>query len=94
MVCSSDMVGRRQSLCPARPVHVVPARHSTQLLGPVIDGYMRNTPEALRFVDTAAKQGVGAAITARDRPFGDYSQAPAARQPKREHVIRPHRRRK
>ena len=68
--------------------------HSTQLLGPVIDGYMRNTPEALRFVDTAAKQGVGAAITARDRPFGDYSQAPAARQPKREHVIRPHRRRK
>ena len=30
--------------------------HSTQLLGPVLDGYMRNTPEALRFVDTAAQR--------------------------------------
>ena len=37
--------------------------HSTQLLGPVLDGFMRNTPEALRFVETAATQGVGAAIT-------------------------------
>ncbi len=63
--------------------------HSTQLLGPVLDGYMRNTPDALRFVETAATRGVGAAITARDRPFGDYSQAPRARQPKPEHVIQP-----
>ena len=30
---------------------------STQLLGPVLDGFMRNTPDALRFVDTAAKRG-------------------------------------
>ncbi len=28
---------------------------STQLLGPVLDGYMRNTPEALRFVEVAAR---------------------------------------
>ena len=62
---------------------------STQLLGPVLDGFMRNTPDALRFVDTAAKQGVGAAITERDRPFGDYSQAPPSRQPDRTHVIQP-----
>jgi enoyl-CoA hydratase/carnithine racemase len=62
---------------------------STQLLGPVLDGFMRNTPEALRFVETAATQGVGAAITQRDRPFGDYSQAPPSGQPTRDHVIRP-----
>ena len=62
---------------------------STQLLGPVLDGFMRNTPDALRFVETAAQQGVGAAITERDRPFGDYSQAPPSRQPDRTHVIQP-----
>ena len=62
--------------------------HSTQLLGPVLDGFMRNTPDALRFVETAGTQGVGAAVAERDGPFGDYSQAPASRQPKREHVIR------
>jgi len=61
--------------------------HSTQLLGPVVDGFMRNTPEALRFVETAASAGVAAAITQRDQPFGDYSQAPAARQPSRAHVV-------
>jgi enoyl-CoA hydratase len=68
--------------------------HSTQLLGPILDGYMRNTPDALRFVETAAKQGVAAAVAERDRPFGDYSQAPPSRQPKREHVIRPGKRKK
>ncbi|HVO25867.1 MAG TPA: crotonase/enoyl-CoA hydratase family protein [Candidatus Margulisiibacteriota bacterium] len=62
--------------------------HSTQLLGPVLDGFMRNTPDALRFVETAATQGVGAAISQRDRAFSDYSQAPPSRQPARDHVIR------
>ncbi len=60
---------------------------NTQLLGPVLDGFMRNTPDALHFVETAASKGVGAAVSERDRPFGDYSQAPTSRQPKREHVI-------
>ncbi|OGL33564.1 MAG: enoyl-CoA hydratase [Candidatus Rokubacteria bacterium RIFCSPLOWO2_12_FULL_69_21] len=63
--------------------------HATQLLGPILDGYMRNTPDGLRFVDTAAKQGVGAAVTERDRPFGDYSQASPLRRPNPDHVIRP-----
>jgi enoyl-CoA hydratase len=63
--------------------------HNTQLLGPVLDGFMRNTPDALRFVETAATQGVAAAITQRDRPFGDYSQAPPSRQPSRDHEVRP-----
>jgi enoyl-CoA hydratase len=68
--------------------------HSTQLLGPVLDGFMRNIPEALRFVETAATQGVAAAVTQRDAPFGDYSQAPPLRQPRRDHVIVPGRRKK
>jgi len=63
--------------------------HATQLLGPILDGYMRNTPDGLRFVDTAAKQGVAAAVAERDRPFGDYSQAPPFRRPNPDHVIRP-----
>ena len=61
---------------------------STQLLGPVLDGYMRNTPEALRFVEIAATQGVAAAAAERDGPFGDYSQAPPEAQPNRGNVIR------
>jgi enoyl-CoA hydratase len=63
--------------------------HSTQMLGPVLDGFMRNTPEALRFIETAAAEGVGAAVERRDRPFGDYSQAPRTHQPRRDHVVRP-----
>jgi enoyl-CoA hydratase len=61
---------------------------STQLLGPVLDGYMRNTPEALRFVEVAGTQGVAAAVAERDGPFGDYSQAPPEGQPNRGNVIR------
>jgi enoyl-CoA hydratase len=61
--------------------------HSSQLLGSVLDGYMRNTPDALRFVETAATRGVAAAIKERDAPFGDYSQGPPSRQPGRHHVV-------
>ena len=46
---------------------------STQLLGSVLDGNVRNTPEALCFIELAEREGVGAAITERDAPFGDYS---------------------
>jgi enoyl-CoA hydratase len=56
--------------------------HSTQLLGPILDGYMRNTPEGRAFVETAKSRGVGAAVKERDAPFGDYSQAPRARRPR------------
>ena len=48
---------------------------STQLLGPVLDGLMRNTPEAHQFIELAEAEGVGAAVARRDAPFGDYSQA-------------------
>lgn len=62
---------------------------STQLLGPILDGYMRNTPEALRFIATAARDGVRKAIEQRDGPFGDYSQAASEGRPSPEHVIEP-----
>ena len=62
--------------------------HPTQLLGPILDGYMRNIKEGLAFVKTAAQRGVGAAVAERDRPFGDYSQGPPSRRPNPNHVIR------
>jgi enoyl-CoA hydratase len=48
---------------------------STQTLGPILDGYMRNTPEAHRFMELSAHGGASEAIRRRDEPFGDYSQA-------------------
>jgi enoyl-CoA hydratase len=62
---------------------------STQLLGPVLDGLMRNTPQAAEFIELAEREGVGAAVARRDGAFGDYSQAPASEQPNPENVIRP-----
>jgi enoyl-CoA hydratase len=62
---------------------------STQTLGPILDGLMRNTPEALDFIETAARDGVRAVIERRDGPFGDYSQAPPELRPDPEHVIMP-----
>src|SRR6185437_15510060 len=62
---------------------------STQMLGGILDGLMRNTPDALQFIDTAANQGVRAAIERRDGPWGDYSQAPPERRPGPSHIIEP-----
>lgn len=61
---------------------------STQVLGPILDGLMRNTAEAKRFVEVSESQGVRAAVTERDAPFADYSQAPDDEQPDPSHVIR------
>jgi enoyl-CoA hydratase len=60
---------------------------STQLLGPILDGLMRNTPEARSFIDLASSEGVGAAVSRRDGPFGDYSQGPAGQQPDPGNII-------
>jgi enoyl-CoA hydratase len=60
---------------------------STQTLGPILDGLMRNTPDANAFIELAERDGVGAALARRDRPFGDYSQAPAGDKPNPENVI-------
>lgn len=56
---------------------------STQTLGPILDGIMRNTPEGRQFVRTAKDQGVKAAVIERDGPWGDYSQAPIDQQPRK-----------
>ncbi len=60
---------------------------AVQTLGPILDGIMRNTPDARAWIDTAENAGVRQAITDRDGPFGDYSQAPPDRRPDPRHVI-------
>ncbi len=60
---------------------------STQLLGPILDGLMRNTPDAHEFIELAEREGVAGAIARRDGPFGDYSQAPPERQPNPNNTI-------
>jgi enoyl-CoA hydratase len=62
---------------------------ATQTLGPILDGLMRNTPDAARFITIAETDGVAAATRERDGIFGDYSQAPEDRKPDRSHVIEP-----
>lgn len=62
---------------------------SIQTLGGILDGLMRNTPDALEFIDVAATEGVRAAVQRRDGPWGDYSQAPPERRPDPSHVIEP-----
>jgi len=61
---------------------------STQTLGPILDGLMRNTPDARRFIEMAEREGVSAMVAERDRAFGDYSQAPRKHQPNPANVIR------
>jgi enoyl-CoA hydratase len=61
--------------------------NSTQTLGTILDGLMRNTPDALEFIRLAEGEGVRAAVARRDGPFGDYSQAPAPERPNPDHVI-------
>ena len=61
---------------------------STQTLGPILDGLMRNTPDAAAFIEKANREGVGAVVSARDKPFGDYSQAPRECQPNPRNIVR------
>ncbi|MCA9705066.1 MAG: crotonase/enoyl-CoA hydratase family protein [Myxococcales bacterium] len=56
---------------------------STQTLGPILDGAMRNTIEGRAFVRTAMERGVKAAVIERDGPFGDYSQGAPEEQPRK-----------
>ena len=47
----------------------------TQLIGTLLDGDARHTPEGVAF-SRRAQQSVGAAVAERDAPFGDYGQRP------------------
>jgi enoyl-CoA hydratase len=62
---------------------------STQTLGPILDGLMRNTPDAHRFIEIAEREGVAGAVARRDGAFGDYSQAPQSGKPNPANVIVP-----
>jgi enoyl-CoA hydratase len=62
---------------------------STQAIGPILDGLMRNTPDAERFIEVAEREGVSAVAAERDRLFGDYSAAPGEDQPDPGNVIDP-----
>src|ERR1019366_6203110 len=42
---------------------------SIQMLGPILDGLMRNTPNAHRFIELAKREGVSGAVAARDGAF-------------------------
>jgi enoyl-CoA hydratase len=61
----------------------------TQTLGPILDGLMRNTPDAQRFIELTEREGVSAMVSERDRLFGDYRQAPPEDQPDPKNVISP-----
>jgi enoyl-CoA hydratase len=62
---------------------------ATQTLGPILDGLMRNTPDAIEFIRRAEAEGVRALVRERDAPFGDYSTAPPEGRPDPSHVIEP-----
>jgi len=46
---------------------------TTQLLGSILDGLMRHTPDGLAWRRLIDEKGIRAALEARDGPFGDYS---------------------
>jgi enoyl-CoA hydratase len=48
---------------------------TTQLIGTLLDGAARHTPEGQEFSEQAMGD-VGEAVRARDEPFGDYGQGP------------------
>ena len=60
---------------------------AVQTLGPILDGLMRNTPDAERFIELAEREGVPAAVAQRDGRFGDYSQAPPDQKPDPANVV-------
>lgn len=49
--------------------------HTTQLLGTLLDGAARHTPEGRAFTE-AAMHDVRGAVRERDAPFGDYGEGP------------------
>jgi len=43
------------------------------MIGTLLDGIARHTPEGVAWRELALQQGVKAALAERDGPFGDYS---------------------
>ncbi len=78
-------LARRVALLPANQLHMMKllinqtyeqmGLHTTQLLGTLLDGAARHTPEGTAFTRRALED-VRQAVADRDRPFGDYGQKP------------------
>ena len=77
-------LARRVALLPPNQLHMMKllvnqayeqmGLHVTQLIGTLLDGAARHTPEGTRF-SRRALEDVRAAVSERDAPFGDYGQA-------------------
>jgi enoyl-CoA hydratase len=76
---------RRVAMLPANQLHMMKVLvnqtieqmglQTTQLIGTLLDGAARHTPEGTAF-SQAALQDVRSAVRDRDAPFGDYGQEP------------------
>jgi enoyl-CoA hydratase len=78
-------LARRVSLLPANQLHMMKLLINqayeqmglsvTQLIGTLLDGAARHTPEGTEFSRRASEDVLGA-VRARDEPFGDYGREP------------------
>jgi enoyl-CoA hydratase len=76
-------LARRVALLPANQLHMMKllvnqayeqmGLRVTQLIGTLLDGDARHTPEGVAF-SRRARESVGGAVAERDAPFGDYGQ--------------------
>ncbi len=86
-------LARRVALLPANQLHMMKllinqtyeqmGLAATQLVGTLLDGVARHTPEGTQFTQRALED-VRRAVAERDAPFGDYGQAPRPGSPGRE----------
>jgi enoyl-CoA hydratase len=76
-------LARRVAELPANQLHMMKllvnqafeqmGLHTTQLIGTLLDGSARHTPEGVEFT-RGAMEDLGRTIAERDAPFGDYGQ--------------------
>jgi enoyl-CoA hydratase len=76
-------LARRVAQLPANQLHMMKllvnqafeqmGLHTTQLIGTLLDGSARHTPEGAEFT-RRAMEDVRRAVAERDTPFGDYGQ--------------------
>jgi enoyl-CoA hydratase len=79
-------LARRVALLPSNQLHMMKllvnqayeqmGLRVTQLIGTLLDGSARHTPEGVDFTERAGTDGVRKAVADRDAPFGDYGQSP------------------
>ena len=82
-------LAERMALLPSNQLHMMKllvnqayeqmGLRTTQLIGTLLDGSARHTPEGVAFTRKTLQEGVGRAVADRDAPFGDYGQAPTRR---------------